>query len=721
MSKGINLQEYIGKKIQCSCGKVHFSNVKCIDIDRDAVKRLPVHIKELGYKKVYLVADKNTWKAAGMAAAKELEEAKVEFEKLVLDYDELIPDETVIGELMVAFPKDADLVLAVGSGTINDLCKFISFQMGVDYIIFASAPSMDGFVSVGAALMLNHVKTTVDTHGPVAVIGDTEILAEAPMNMITAGLGDTLGKYTCLLDWKLAHIINEEYYCEEVVNMVCRALETVMEQSGKIEDRNPEAIKAVTEALVLTGMAMSFVGNSRPASGCEHHLSHYWEMKFIMEGKKPILHGTKVGIGMITALKLYHMLAEENVDFDAAMNKVYDKEAWISKINTCYEVAANGIIKLEEKSQKNDVEARNKRLAVMKEKWPMIQKTIKESLPKTEEMEKLLLSLDAPVNPEQIGVSLQLVEDGVQIAKEVRDRYTVLQILWDLGLSENYSQKLVSYYEKEQEVYYQWLKEQTKEKIDKIKCFVLDMDGTIYLENNLFPFTKNFLDKVEETGRSYCYFTNNSSKNQKDYLDKLEKLSIPVTADRMFLSTQVILEYLEEHHKGESYYVVGTPSLVKAFEEAGFQIDEENPDVVILGFDTTLTYEKISKACQFIRHGAHYYGVNMDYNCPMAGGEYIPDCGSIAKLVERSTGRFPEFFGKPSRHTLDYIVKHTGYQEEEIAVIGDRIYTDIALANDSKATSIMVLTGETQIKDLSDYDYSPDIIVDSLENLIEML
>lgn len=355
-------------------------------------------------------------------------------------------------------------MLAVGSGTLNDLCKFVSFQMGVDYIIFASAPSMDGFVSVGAALMLNHVKTTMDAHGPVAVIGDTEILAAAPMNMITARLGDTLGKYTCLLDWKLAHIINDEYYCEQVVDMVGQALETVMEQRDKIENRNPEAIKAVTEALVLTGMAMSFVGNSRPASGCEHHLSHYWEMKFIMDGKKPILHGTKVGIGMITALKLYHMLAEENVDFDAAMNKVHDKEAWTSKINECYDIAADGIIALEEKCQKNDVAARNRRLSVIKEKWTMIQKTIKESLPATEEMEKLLISLGAPINPDEIGVSLTLMEDDVQIAKEVRDRYTVLQLLWDLGISERYAKEMVSYFGKNQTVYYDGLKKKIRKR-----------------------------------------------------------------------------------------------------------------------------------------------------------------------------------------------------------------------------------------------------------------
>lgn len=457
MGSRLDLNEYLGKEIPCSCGRTHSANVRLVDIDRDATKRLPDHIRNFGYENVYLVADKNTWEAAGKEAETVLKEAGLPCKSLVLDYDELVPDETVIGEILVGYPKEADLILAVGSGTINDLCKFISFQVGVDYMIFASAPSMDGFVSDGSALMLNHVKTTIQVHGPVAVIGDTDILAAAPMNMITAGLGDTIGKYTCLLDWKLSQIINGEYYCDEVVGMVHQALQTVMEQSDKIEKRDPDAIKAVTEALVLTGMAMSFVGYSRPASGCEHHLSHYWEMKFIMEGKKPILHGTKVGVGMITALKLYHMLEKEKIDFEAAKKKKFDQDGWLAKIRACYGEAADGIIKLEEKCQKNDVDARNKRLAVMKEKWPLIQKTIKESLPKTEEMEQLFLSLDAPVNPEQIGLSLELVEDGILIAKEVRDRYTLLQMLWDLDLSEDYAKKVVDYFAKDQTLYFRWL------------------------------------------------------------------------------------------------------------------------------------------------------------------------------------------------------------------------------------------------------------------------
>lgn len=442
MAKKINLNDYLGHSMDCNCGKEHKTNLKIVDIDKDAISRLPKHIENLGYKKPFLVADVNTWEAAGKLATEKLEAASISYKKYIFNDKELIPDEKTLGSLIMAFPKDCDIIVAVGSGTINDLCKFSSFQLGLDYIVFATAPSMDGFVSVGAALITDHVKTTYQAHVPLAVIGDTDILSAAPMEMITAGLGDILGKYTCLLDWKMAHIITGEYYCSHIADMVKEAVEIVVEESHHIKDRNPNAVKAVTEALVLSGIAMSFVGNSRPASGSEHHLSHYLEMKFQAEGKKPVLHGIKVGIGMIIVTKMYEMLEKEHLDFAALKERSFDYAAWEKKVKDCYQDAAPGILALEEKAQKNNLEERNKRLTVLEEKWPEIMKTIKESLPSSTEMEKLLQSLDAPTQPAQIGVSPQLVEDAIILAKEVRDRFTLLQILWDTNLLGRYAKTI---------------------------------------------------------------------------------------------------------------------------------------------------------------------------------------------------------------------------------------------------------------------------------------
>lgn len=258
-------------------------------------------------------------------------------------------------------------------------------------------------------------------------------------------------------------------------------------------------------------------------------------------------------------------------------------------------------------------------------------------------------------------------------------------------------------------------------KIQSIKCFILDMDGTIYLGNELFDFTKDFLSKVKNTGREYYFFTNNSSKSQQAYIDKLGKMGISIEPKQMMISSHVMIQYLKKHHIEESIYVVGTPSLVNEFKTFDMPLTEDDPDIVVLGFDTTLTYEKISKACHYIRNGCIYYGINPDWNCPMEGGTFIPDCGSMAKMIEASTGRFPEFFGKPSRHTLDYIVEQTGYQPEEIAIVGDRLYTDIAVADGSPVTSILVLSGESTLQDVEDSTVKPDIILNSLKELSNTL
>ena len=233
------------------------------------------------------------------------------------------------------------------------------------------------------------------------------------------------------------------------------------------------------------------------------------------------------------------------------------------------------------------------------------------------------------------------------------------------------------------------------------------MDGTIYLGNELFPFTKDFLKKVEETGREYYFFTNNSSKSQQAYIEKLARLGIPIKKEQMMISSHVIIKYLKEYYDKKSIYVVGTPSLIQEFESFDMNLTEEDPDIVVLGFDTTLTYEKLFKACHYIRNGCTYFGIN-------------PDCGSMAKLIEASTGKFPEFFGKPSKHTLDYIIKETGYQPEEIAIVGDRLYTDIAVADGSDVTSILVLSGESTREDVEKSDVKPDVVVENLVEICEL-
>ncbi len=262
---------------------------------------------------------------------------------------------------------------------------------------------------------------------------------------------------------------------------------------------------------------------------------------------------------------------------------------------------------------------------------------------------------------------------------------------------------------------------QNTERLQHIKMFVLDMDGTIYLGERLFPFTPGFLRRVLETGRDYCFFTNNSSQNRQAYLEKLGRMGLSVLPEKMLISNGVLLEWLAENRPGESAYVVGTPALEEDFRQAGIALSDTAPHYVVLGFDTTLTYEKLRLACGFIRQGAAVYGANPDWNCPVEGGGFIPDCGSIAALVKASTGVQCEFFGKPSRYTLDYMLKHTGCQPQELAVVGDRLYTDIAVAAGTEVTSILVMSGETTPELLASSQVQPDLVVENIGALAEML
>lgn len=257
------------------------------------------------------------------------------------------------------------------------------------------------------------------------------------------------------------------------------------------------------------------------------------------------------------------------------------------------------------------------------------------------------------------------------------------------------------------------------ERLRQIRLFVLDMDGTIYLGDKLFPFTKRFLETVRVTGRDFCFFTNNSSKNREAYLEKLRRMGISVPPEKMLISNGVILRWLKAHHGGEKCFLVGTPALTQDFLDAGVPLGED-ADYVVLGFDTTLTYEKLRIACDLIRAGKPVYGVNPDLNCPVEGG-FIPDCGSIAALVRASTGVQCEFFGKPSPHTLKYLLEETGCKANELAVIGDRLYTDIAVTQGSAASSVLVMSGETTPALLRESKIRPDLVFEDLGALADAL
>ena len=205
------------KGIKCTCGKTHTCEIKHVVIEENAISKISNITEE--YKSIILVADKNTYEVCADAVKAQIADRCENL--LVYECDGfLVPDEEAIEKLEKIVTDETDLIIGVGSGVIQDLCKYVSFEKKLPYHIVATAPSMDGYASVGAAMITGRMKVTYSTHVPEAIIGDLDILKNAPMDMIKSGYGDILGKYSCLNDWKLAHVVNDEYFCEYVYNLV---------------------------------------------------------------------------------------------------------------------------------------------------------------------------------------------------------------------------------------------------------------------------------------------------------------------------------------------------------------------------------------------------------------------------------------------------------------------------------------------------------------------
>ncbi len=259
-----------------------------------------------------------------------------------------------------------------------------------------------------------------------------------------------------------------------------------------------------------------------------------------------------------------------------------------------------------------------------------------------------------------------------------------------------------------------------KDLLRDTQLFVLDMDGTYYLGDKILDGARDFLGAVKETGREYLFFTNNSSRAPEDYIRKLAKMDTPITRDQIMTSGDVTARYLLTHYADKTVYLVGTPPLVENFRAAGVKLVEEQPDIVVVAFDTTLTYEKLSNACTYIRNGAMFLATHLDINCPTETG-FIPDCGAFCAAITLSTGKEPKYLGKPFAETVEMVLDKTGYRKEAVTFVGDRLYTDIATGVKNGAKGALVLTGETHLEDVEKSEVKPDAVYASLGEMGQLL
>ena len=419
----------------CPCGKDHEFTSKIL-IEKGAIDRLPLVLDEMNLHSAFILADLNTDLAAGERVTDVLQSHHIGTKKYVFHEEHLEPDEASVGLAIMNFDPTVDVVIGVGSGVINDIGKIVANVSGKPYIIVGTAPSMDGYASATSSMTMEGLKISLNSKCADVIIGDIGVLVNAPVKMMISGLGDMLAKYVSVCEWRISHLINGEYYCEEIATLVRQSLRKCVDNADGLLQRDEEAVKSVFEGLIICGAAMKFAGVSRPASGVEHYFSHIWDMRGAAFGTPVELHGIQCALGMLIALKLYEKIKHITPDRQKALDRVraFDYSAWSKELKAFLGKGAESMIALEEKEQKYNLEKHEKRLDRIIEKWDEIQKIIREELPPIEETVRLFDRLGLPKTVEEIGLNEEILPMTFKAAKDIRDKYVLPRLCWDLGI-----------------------------------------------------------------------------------------------------------------------------------------------------------------------------------------------------------------------------------------------------------------------------------------------
>ena len=358
--------------------------------------------------------------------------------------EQIKPNEFAVGSVALNLDHRCDILIAVGSGVINDTCRVVSKVAQRPYIIVGTAPSMDGYASGSSSMEVNKIKQSLPEQLPGAIICDASIMARAPERLLWAGFGDMLAKYSALCEWRIAELVNDEYYCENIARQVRDSLNQVVDQAEGIKRRDEGAICSMAEGLVLSGIGMAFAGSSRPASGLEHYFSHCWEMMALARGEESDLHGIQVGVGTLLTLRLYEHMKTIRPTFERVEAAVaaFDQESWEKRIRSLFADAADEILTMAARVEKNDGEKRKERAKKIINHWDDIVRIMEETLPDYHAVEEKMHSLGMPTRAEQIGLRREDVINAFVCSRDVRDKYLLSSLLWDIGYLDEFARWL---------------------------------------------------------------------------------------------------------------------------------------------------------------------------------------------------------------------------------------------------------------------------------------
>ena len=421
----------------CACGRRHSCGLHYLKIGSGAVKYLPEALQAAGGTRPFIVCDKHTEAAAWGKVEPVLAAAGIDYCKFVFPMEHVEPDEYAVGACVMAFDPRCDVILGIGSGVVNDCCKVLSHKVGVKELIVGTAPSMDGYASNSSSMICERIKVSLYDGAPRAIICDIDIIKNAPMRMLWAGFGDMLAKYIAICEWRISNLVTGEYYCENIAQLMRASLKKIVENAPGLKTRDEKAVQATVEGLVLSGIAMSYAGISRPASGLEHYFSHLWEMMALDRGTPYELHGIQVGVGTLLTLKLYEQIRKMHPDRKVAEDfiKSFTDEQWQAMIRDIFGKAAETVI-LQEHTvfHKNDPARHAKRLDKIIAHWDDILRIIDEELPSCESIAAMMRDLGMPTQPEDINVTWQDTEKAFIGSRDIRDKYLSSSMLWDMGL-----------------------------------------------------------------------------------------------------------------------------------------------------------------------------------------------------------------------------------------------------------------------------------------------
>ena len=419
----MDLQKILADLKDCPCGRAHTIATRMVEIESGLLARAGEYLLRADFpRNILLVSDRpamnaaqgltDVLRAAGFTVTEHV------WEKMIYARIEQVRE-------VEALLEGKDGVLAVGTGSVNDICRVASYRKGKQFAIFATAPSMDGFASDSAPIIENNFKTSIPCEQPAVILADTKILAAAPAELKAAGFGDMVAKYIGIVDWQVARLVIDEYYCPSIAKITMRGTTRVMEQYAAIQRNDEAAVSSIMEGLILTGLAMKLAGCSRPASGAEHVVSHYWECHKLTNNVWPGYHGDKVGVASLLLLRAYRNIANRVLTVDP----VADPTDW-SAVYAAYDKSLRAdVARLNSPTITDLVDP-----ARLKACWPQIREIIQTVLPDPTEMERMMRIAGCAITPADVHVDKELLENGLRYHPYMRYRMLLTRIMPMLGI-----------------------------------------------------------------------------------------------------------------------------------------------------------------------------------------------------------------------------------------------------------------------------------------------